>query len=222
MDDATRERHKLRLEVLRKIYEISGADTKQFVNAGKLAEALGAMDDSKPLASAVQYLVDEGLVKGHAKRFGGIPGLLTLEHAGLKEMEASDADREHGTQHFPAQNVLYVGTMVNSTIQQGIGSTQTSTQTVTLSSDAKQKIGDYAIELENALPNLHLKQDAIDELKAELATIKAQIASPKPKVGILREALSTVREVLTHAGGVVVGYSIYHRIPELIAMLPFK
>jgi hypothetical protein len=219
MDDTVRERHKLRLEVLSKAYEMSGGDTSQFINAGQLAQALGMLEQATPLRAALEYLNAEGLVELQGRRYGGVPGIIKLTHFGLKEMEQSKAAPDQPTEHFPAQNILYVGTMIGSTVQQGIQSTQTSTQNVTLTEDGKKQLLNFVAEVEAELSNLSLSSDALDEMRADLATIKLQANSTKPKSSILKECLTSAKHILEHATGAATGYAFYHNIPALLALV---
>jgi hypothetical protein len=67
------------------------------------------------------------------------------------------------------------------------------------------EIASFMSNVEAALGSLSLSAEAIDELKAELATTKAQLASPKPKAGIIRSTLGTIRHVLEGATGHMAG-----------------
>ncbi len=55
--------------------------------------------------------------------------------------------------------------------------------------------------LEKVIAQEQLQQDIIDELQAELDTLKAQAASPNPKWPVIGAVASSVRTILEGAGG---------------------
>ncbi len=57
--------------------------------------------------------------------------------------------------------------------------------------------------------------DELNELRAEIATIRAQVSSPKPKRSVLKESLSSVRAILEGTASEVLAGSL----PALMPML---
>lgn len=62
MQEALKQKQKLRLAVLHKLYEMSESDVPKFVNGGELYEACKASDEGS-FKSAVTYLEGEHLVE---------------------------------------------------------------------------------------------------------------------------------------------------------------
>src|SRR6185437_4570001 len=60
------------------------------------------------------YLVEEGLLERVA-----FQGVIAITHHGVKEIEQARREPEKRTTHFPPINVIHIGQMTGSQIQQG-------------------------------------------------------------------------------------------------------
>jgi hypothetical protein len=215
MNEALKRKHQLRLAFLKKVYEMAEGNTDVLVNAAEVAHQLGLKDGEEDQARAVvNYLEGEGLIR--ADRVIGGLGHVRLTHAGLREIEDAIWQPDRPTQHFMPMNILNIGQMIGSTIQQG---TIGSYQTLNISSDGLEQIQLFIDQLSNSMDRLQLTSDLMDEINAEIATVKAQLTSPKPKTSILKEGLSSIKRILEGAVGSAIGVQLASQLPALLALL---
>lgn len=216
MDEALQKKQQLRLAFLKKIYEMAKGDTDSLVNGGEVAHQIGLKNGEEDQArAAANYLEGEGLI--HVERvMGGFPGYVRLTHGGLREIEDAIRQPDSPTQHFMPINVLNVGQMIGSTIQQG---TIESSQTLNIGSEGIEKLRTFIKQLSLSLDELPLKKDVRGELNAEVLTVEAQLTSPKPKISIIREGLSSIKRILEAAAGSAIGAQLAKQIPTLLALL---
>ncbi len=216
MHEALKKKQQLRLVFLNKIYEMSNGNADVLVNGAEVAHQIGLKDgEEDQLRAIVNYLEGERLIKANWV-VGGLPASVRLTHAGLREIEDALEHPDRPTQHFMPTNVLYVGQMLGSTIQQG---TIGSSQTVQIGSDSIEEIRVFIKQLKHSLDELDLNKDLRGEINAEVATVEAQLASPKPKTSILKEGLISIRRILEGAAGSAIGAQIAKQIPALLALL---
>jgi riboflavin biosynthesis pyrimidine reductase len=76
---------------------------------------------------------------------------------------------------------------------------------------------DFISELNKKINTLELNEHVKQELFAEIQTIKAQSESPKPKNSILRESLSSIRNILEGAGGNIAASLLLQKLADLIS-----
>jgi hypothetical protein len=207
-----------RFAFLRAVYDETDGTTERMVQMSDIGAKVGFDDDLT--GRIVTYLIDEGLLE-----WAAMGGLIELTHWGLKEVEEVLSTPEQPTEHFPslivAENVLNVGTMTHSQIQQGTtGSTQT------LEIIDVPALRDLVADVRAVSASLELEVESTAELEAELATIDAQLGSPRPKSHVLRESLASARAILEGAagGGLVAGApqlaGVIERLTTAIASLP--
>ena len=125
-------------------------------------------------------------------------GIIAITHRGVLEVEELRDKPEVPTKHFPAFNVINVGTMIGSQISQA---SPASSQQITIGTDEKSAIENLIRELREKTSELALQAEDLSELRAEIATLESQLQSSRPKSNILRECLRTVRGILEHAAG---------------------
>mgnify|MGYP000001706433 CR=1 FL=1 len=216
MNEDLKKKQQLRVAFLNKVYELSSGDTEKFINGGEVATEIGLKNGEEDQArTAANYLEGEGLVRIERVR-GGFPGHIRITHEGLREIEGALGNPDKPTEHFMPINVLNIGQMIGSNIQQG---TTNSTQTITINTDALEQIKEFLDELSKSKNELHLKEDEESELSSEVATLNAQSNSPKPKEAILRESLGSIKRILEAATGSAIGAGLAAKIPLLLAML---
>jgi hypothetical protein len=215
MQEVLKQKQKLRLLVLHKLYELSEGDVHQFVNGGKLFEASGEVDEAS-FKSAVDYLEGEYLVE--VKRIVmGLPGMLRIKHAGIVEVESAFSKPDEATSHFMPVNVLYVNQMIGSAIQQG---TTSSSQTLT----SKVEVGEKEalskfVELASDVLDANKSESALwQEMKSEIETLRAQSNSPNPKRSIIRDGLDSAGRLCENAAAGAIGTQLATYIPPLLAM----
>lgn len=215
MQEVLKQKQKLRLLVLHKLYELSGSDVHKFVNGNDLFQACGGQDEAG-FKSAVDYLEGEHLVE--VKRvMMGLPGLLRIKHAGIVEVESAFAKPDEATSHFMPVNVLYVNQMIGSAIQQG---TSSSAQTLTTKVDIgeKESLTKFVELATNILESNRSDSDLWQELKSEVETLRAQANSPNPKRSIIKEGLSSLGRLCEGAASGAIGAQLATYIPPLLAM----
>lgn len=215
MDEVLKKKHQLRLAFLKKIYEMANGNTDVLVKGAEVAHKIGLKDGEEDQARAVvNYLEGEGLIRVEG-RFRGL-GPVRLTHAGLREIEDAIWKPDSPTQHFMPMNILNIGQMIGSTIQQG---TIGSSQALNIGSEGLEQLRAFIEQLSHSLDELQLPMDLRGELNAEVATVEAQLTSPKPKTSILREGLSSVQRILESGAGSAIGTQLASQLPALLALL---
>jgi hypothetical protein len=189
-----------RLRVMKAIFDASeGSETVLVHTTPHLQERLGLSDQE--LADACNYLVGEGLIAAKIQAAGfPAPIGVQITHKGIKEMEQSLDAPSKPTEHFPpAVSVINVhGSVVGSAIQSGSPGAQ---QEVSIGDLDLGAIREFLQQFDEQAADLDLPPQAVEELAAEIDTVKAQLRSPKPKLHVIRESLITVRAILEIATG---------------------
>jgi hypothetical protein len=111
----------------------------------------------------------------------------------------------------PVGNSITIGSMIGSTIQQGSPGAKQSVE-VTLDVEAIRKALDV---FQAALPASTVPREKIDQLTAEIETMRAQLKKPSPSRLILREAGKSIRNI---AEGLV-GGMLAPEVMQAAAML---
>lgn len=203
---------KKRTQFMHAVYELTGGNELKSINMWKLGEKLGFGGHGSELTLKIyQYLVGEGLIRGT-----GLGGDFAITHWGIKEVESSLENPEQPTEHFvplATINVIQVGSMVNSNIQQGgAGSTQTATISSAQIADLKQIIE----ELRQVIERKTLSPEQKEELNTEIEVLALEAKSSKPKASRIKDSLSTAQKILTVAS---VGLTVVTKIGALLAGL---
>lgn len=215
MNEALKKKQQQRLAFLNKIYEMTNGNTDVLVDCAEVAQQIGLKDGEEDQARAIaNYLEGEGLI-WFDRVMRGL-GHVRLTHAGLREIEDAFGQPDTPTRHFMPFNILNVGQMIGSTIQQG---TIGSSQTLNTYSEGLEQIRAFIEHLSHSLDELNLKMDLKGELNAEITTIEAQLTSPKPKTSILREGLNSIKRILEGVVGSAIGAQLANQIPALLAFL---
>lgn len=216
MDEQIKNQQRLRISFLNKLYELSGGDTHDFINGAEVAFQIGIQDGNEDCAIVIaDYLEHEELIKS-VKGIGGFPMSIRITHKGIKEIEGALKKPDQPTEHFMPINILNVGQIVGSNIQQG---TKFCSQNINLSPDFLRQIKEFIDEIIKSKSDLSLTQNDEKELDAELTTVEAQILSPKPKSFILKEGLESIKRILESAVGSAIGTALAAKIPLLLALL---
>lgn len=211
-----KKKQKQRIEYLNKMYELADGSTSRPLNGADVAVQIGLGDEDEALIKDIaNYLEGEGLIKID-RIIRGFPGWVQLTHCGIKEIEDALENPDKPTQHFMPINILNIGHMIGSNVQQG---TTNSTQNLNISTDAIAGLKGFIAELSNSMDKLALDEDGLCELKAECTTMQAQIESPKPKTSILKECLNSAKNILESAAGSAIGEHLATKIPTLLSLL---
>lgn len=119
---------------------------------------------------------------------------VAITHYGVVEIEEAISEPEKPTEHFPAFNIISIGSMNNSTIQQAsAGATQNING---FNKEIAPDLNSFLSELKASINKLNLTIEAQQEMMAEIQTTEIQVNSPKPKSSILKESLLTIRNLL--------------------------
>lgn len=179
------EQKKKRFEFLKKLYELSNADTTYYISFSDLGKLLEL--DFTESDKITKYFVGEDLLKYRGQT-------IQITHWGIKEVEELLENPEKATEHFLPLNIINVSSMTNSVIQQG---NTNSSQTVTFNNSHIPELKEFTNELRSILNSLQLSVDRQNELLSEIQTLEIQLESPKPKNNILKEALKSIQGILT-------------------------
>lgn len=125
-------------------------------------------------------------------------GGIVITHEGIRQVERALSSPDEPTDYFPPINVIYVGSMHHSQIQQG---TLESLQHQSSADVSRDQLLEFIEEARVRIDELSLANNQRDEFIADLSTIEAQAKSPKPKQPIIREAIASVRLILEAAAG---------------------
>jgi len=208
MDEIT-ELKKKRFMFLKTVYTESGGDELTSFNMFDIGKHLGF--ETSETKNIAHYLNGEGLIK-----FFAMGGEIVITHFGIVEVEKVLSKPDEPTNYFPPLNIINIHHMENSQIQQGSAN---SSQVVNISSENKNNIKDFLELLKQGKAELNLSADDNRELNAEITTIESQLDSSKPKKNIIKESLSTLKNILESAVGSVLANELLPKIPALLALL---
>jgi hypothetical protein len=157
----------------------------------------------------VDYLIGEHLIEPVA--LGGIIG---LTHWGVKEVEEAHENPEKPTEHFLPINIINVGSMNNSTLQQG-----TNYSTINFQLDESKTIDLETIikSLNSIQKSLNISTDLQKELISEIQTLESQRKSPRPKGIIISESLKSIKTILEGATSNIMVPIIIDQITKLLS-----
>jgi len=157
----------------------------------------------------VDYLIGEQLIESVA-----LGGCIGLTHWGIKEVEEAHENPDQPTEHFLPINIINIGSMNNSTLQQG-----TSYSTINFQLDEKKTtdLEDVIKSLLNIQETLNISVDIQNELISEIHTLESQQKSPRPKGIIISESLKTIRTILESVTGNIMTPIIIDQITKLLS-----
>ncbi len=177
------EKKKARFRFLEHLYNTVDGDSAYSVSMWELGAELGFAQEN--ISRIVRYLQDEYLIEPM-----GLGGNIGISHQGILEVEEALSNPEKPTEHFLPVNVINIGTMNNSAIQQG---TLNSTQHNNFNISELKRLDDL---LGQFLTQEVLSDDIQKELLAEKETLVSQGNSPKPKSIIISESLKSIRNIV--------------------------
>ena len=193
-----------RFQLLKHIYDITDGSRFKHVSMWDMGKEVDLSRDQTK--GVCEYLVGEGLLEHVA-----LGGSIAITHEGVVEIENALSNPESSTHYFPAVNIINIGSMQQSQIQQG---TVSSSQALQYSFDP-QMIEVFLSQLNDLLPKLSLSKDSRLEADAEISTINAQLSSPYPKQNIVKESLQSLRTILHSAASSVLAQNL---LAQLSAM----
>jgi len=200
------ERKKDRFTFLKRIFERSNGSSTGVFQIDKIGAELGFDRDKS--TEIAQYLINEDLLEPY-----GLGGTITLTHLGIKEMEEALENPDEPTEHFLPINIINIGTMTNSSLQQG---TTSSTINVNLDSNKLNDLSQILESLKNVQDILGISVDLHKELVSEIQTLQIQKESPKPKSIIIKESLKTIRGLLENVSANIISSPIIEQITKFM------
>jgi len=203
---AREDMEKKRFQFLRRLYELTGGDECKLFDKLQIGKELGFEDDvTKNIA---QYLNGEGLVE-----FRALGDKIGITHEGIQQVEEALSNPDKPTYFFPAVNIISVGQMNSSQIQQ---SSPKATQIFTIGENRSKELEEVIQSLKESIDQLGLDLQQMNDLKAEIRTIEAQMSASKPKATIITECLGSIRRILEGAAGSVIASGLLSKITALL------
>lgn len=140
---------------------------------------------------------------------------LKLEQEGIlgENMTFNEQEKQAAT-HVPSVTNI-IGTMVNSQLQQH---SNNSTQSLSVGEFKVESLKEI-VEQGNLLLQEITDTEVKAELQADIAVLETQLTSPKPKNGIIKESLSSVRNIAEGITGSLLATGIVEKIIPLLATL---
>ncbi|MEK7396069.1 MAG: hypothetical protein AAB116_03935 [Candidatus Poribacteria bacterium] len=191
IDEKIEEMKKKRFQFLYKLYDITKGDEWGIIPIENIYQELNF--DREFALKIAQYLKEEGLLE-----FMTFGPTIRITHSGVIEIEEAISKPSNPTEHFPPVNIISIGQMVNSQIQQ---SSPGANQTTNINEDKLKELGEIVQSLRDSLDKFPLKDQQKSDLQAEIQTIEAQMASSKPKSVIIKESFHSIRNILEGAAG---------------------
>jgi len=195
-----------RFQFLYKLYNLTGGDELNLFNMFQIGEELGF--DRALTENIVQYLEGEGLIG-----FRALGGIIGISHGGVREIEEAFSNPDIPTHHFPPINLISIGQMISSQIQQA---SPEATQVGTINEDRYEEFKEVIQSLKESIDKLDLESQDKSDIQAEIQTIEAQMSSSKPKVTIITECLGSIRRILEGATSSMLAYSLLSKIVALL------
>lgn len=165
--------------------------------------------DHQETNQVFDYLAGEGLVEAMA-----LGGGISLTHLGVIEVEQAIEAPDKPTEHFLPVNVINIGTMSNSTLQQ---STNHSTINFQVENSKLDDLDNILKSIKQLHDTLKIPAELKLEMISEIQTLEIQRHSPKPKGAIITEALKSLRTVLENVAGNAMTPIIVGQIQQMLA-----
>lgn len=160
-----------------------------------------------------EYLADAGYLEWVT--FGHIG----ITHAGIVEAERLEStkhqteDRSHPEVHH---HITIQGDVIGSQIAQA---TTNSSQVLVASPHEVEVVGHWVTRVRAAEATLDLPEDAVRNLRAELAKLDTEIHLPAPKRSALRGSVKAVGSILTLAAGEAIAMELVKELPQILQLL---
>jgi DNA-binding MarR family transcriptional regulator len=180
-----------RFNFMNALYHATGGNYLQGVDPHELGGRIGL--SRTEVEGVVDYLTKEDLVEWSSM------GHISITHSGVREVEDALRHPDRSTDHFPSVNILSVGMMIGSQIQQGtVGSSQGAASMLD-----KQQILELLARVRDASQDLGLRGDDQSEFDAEVVTAETQLRSSRTKWDIVRSSISRIIDFFRSASAAV-------------------
>lgn len=204
MDIAEERRN--RMCFLKRLYDLSGGDTEKRFDMFEVGRSVGLGPEDT--GRVERYLKEEGLVEPGT--FGPSIG---ITHRGVKEAETASANSEMHADHSLPINVLSIGQMVGSQIQQDSPSATQNSALAQLDCDALHKLAAGVLA---CLDRLDLPSQDKSSIQKQVHTIQSELASAEPNEGIIRKCLGSTKRILESMAGSLLASDILQQIHALL------
>lgn len=178
-----------RSQFIKKLYEMTEGSTSRIIHMESVGKELGF--DREYSFQLGSYLNGENLLENVT-----VGGGVQLTHYGVQEVEEAIANPNEPTEHFAPFNIINIGTMTNSQIQQA---TTNSTQSQIIDQTKISELQEILQKISDSLERLELQVTDKEDLKTEIETMTAQLKSSSPKKSIISECIGTMTRTLGNA-----------------------
>lgn len=217
--DQVEESQKTRFEFLRVLYELTEETKSTEIRIWWIPlflytrESLRLEDPS--VQKTAEYLSQKGLVEvSPAEAWAGFQSsYISITPKGIDAVEEALLHPDKPTKHFPAANIIIVGRMADSHIQQA---SPAATQ-VAYSENTHEQLKQLVEWLKHSIAELDLEDQDKSDLQAELLTIEAQTTKSKPSQAIITESLRSIRSILEKVSAILLAQALLERIAEFLA-----
>ena len=193
--DQARETQRRRFQFLHRCYDVSQANLQKILKTYEIGEELSFGD--QVTAAIVRYLHDKGLLKV----MNSAGSIARMTSRGIDEVEKALQYPDESTQHFAAINIIHVGQMTDSQIQQA----SPAAVQLLIREDRYEQLQEALNALKESIDELSLAQQEIIDLKTDIQTIEAQMSRSTPSRTILTELVLSIVRIFEQATGTVVG-----------------
>lgn len=205
--DQARETQRRRFQFLQRCYDVSQGSLDKILRTHEIGEELNLGDDVTEVI--VRYLHDRGLLE--VMNAGGC--IAEMTSLGIDEVEKALLDPEKPTQHFPPFNIIQIGEMTDSQIQQA-----SPAATQILFGDGKEEeLAGLVESLKDSIGQLGLNDQEKSDLQADILTIEAQTSKSKPNRAIITASLKSAWRILEAAAGGALAVGFIETIKFLLA-----
>jgi hypothetical protein len=196
-----------RYQLLKALYEKTNHDPSVWIDDSELQKDVGLTPQE--YTPMILELHSRGLVKCTHES-------ATIDFPGIREVERLETNPDQRGSYFPSINVMFVGQISHSQIQQG---SHHSTQSMQLTQNDFNSLLPFLIRLEQNLGALQLSGETERQARADIATVQTQATAPRPNHTIVKESLKSLRTILEGAIGNAVGTGVAALATPLLQQL---
>ncbi|MGG3641446.1 hypothetical protein ABES38_08700 [Bacillus gobiensis] len=149
-------------------------------------------------------------------RNGVLEWSIKLEESGVlgENFSFTESEKEKAKSSSSDQTInIFNGAVVGSQFQQH---SSNSTQTMSTGDINLEEVSNFAKRLNDQLVNLETTEQNKDEIQTQLTKINEQLNSSSPKKDVIKESLSTIRNLLEGVAGNFLASGIASQITQLL------
>lgn len=171
---------------------------------------------------SVQMSMQVALCTGYDQFYGIIEAVrnailawsLKLEEDGIlgEGMTFSKEEKQvASTINYQVNN--FVGSSGGNQVQQG---TQSSQQSMDISSESLQALSKFIDLLASKVTELNLSSESLLQIQSDIDMLRTQLTSPKPKTTVIQEGLRSVRNILEGLTGSLIASGLLYQLGSLL------